>query len=370
MRAVAALAIALALAGPARGQEPPRPAQSILEQIEQALCDAVDKARPSVAQVVVRRTLELEAGTVRDQVVMSGVIWSADGHIVSLGRAFDGADAIEVVLASGESRPAELVGTDDDTGVALLRMKVDGLKSPLMPATLGAAKGIRAGAFVIAISNPFGLPGSAAIGNVAGTSRRVKRGSLALAEVLQITTPVNPGDPGGLLANSRGEMIGIVASTYERSTESDAFSRIYQEVNEIARKLSKPRDEARFAGGASPFGAHGIGFALPVEQAREAVDRIKAAPRAPAGYLGVTVERSEGDEGVAVVGIREGSPAAKAGLQQNDILLRFDGRPIASLKDLKRLLVETPVGKPIELEVRRGDAKMAVRATLELREKK
>jgi S1-C subfamily serine protease len=203
-----------------------------------------------------------------------------------------------------------------------------------------------------------------------------------IADVLQITCPVNPGDPGGLLANARGEAVGIVASTYERSLfDPEALGRIYRDVVRFGEGIfGKPPDdqrraaavdESRFAGAAGPFGGQGIGFAIPIDQVREVVDRLRAGPLADRAYLGIQVVAIEEPQGgVAVVGVREGSPAEKAGLQQWDVVLRYDGHGVATLRDFKRLVLDTPIGRSVELEVLRGESRLSVKAVLERRPRK
>jgi serine protease Do len=127
-------------------------------------------------------------------------------------------------------------------------------------------------------------------------------------------------------------------------------------------------DEARFAGANGPFGGQGIGFAIPIEQAREVVERMKAGPLSERGYLGVQVVSLEGPEkGVVVVGVKEGGPAEKAGLKQHDVVVRFAGKAVETAREFKRLVLEAAVGKEIEIEVRRGDASATVKAVLEKR---
>jgi len=398
-------------------------AQGFLEQYDAAVTDVAARVRPSVVQVLVRRVLPVdvkEGGaqeSLRDQVATSGVVWSADGYILSLGRAFESADAIDVVLsgapaagrdaseargsseapAASVTRRAELIGTDDETGLALLRIDPKGAApggeapgaaapttalAPLTAIALGSAQALKVGSLVVSVGNPFGLQGSVSVGHVSGLHRAVKRGQRGLSDVIQITTPVNPGDPGGLLADARGRAVGIVASTYERaSLDPDALGKVYRDIlklgeglfqrppTEELRRLMRS-DEARFAGGEGPTGAQGIGFAIPIDEARAVVDRLKAGPLSERGYLGVQVIGLEAPQtGVAVVGVKEGSPAEKAGLRQHDVVTRFGGKAVPTTRDFKRLVLEAPVGVVVEIEVRRGEAVETVKAILEKRGK-
>lgn len=379
--------VARAEEGPPAPPPPPNP----LEQLERAVFDVVDRVRPAVCQVTVHRSFAGEGGRPeKDVVATSGIVWSKDGLVVSLGRAFESAEAIEVALASGEKRPAELVGSDDETGLALLKIDPAGLKAPLEAAPLGSSKKLRAGSIVIAVTNPFGLAGSASIGTVAGRDRVVRRGQLALTDVLQITTPVNPGDPGGALANARGEVIGIVASTYDRPfLDYETMNRVYQDIarfgerffgknaQEALRALREAsggrRDEARFAGQGSPFAGQGIGFAIPIDQARAVVEKLMNAGKVERGWLGVQVTgldplvraqlHLKDESGVLVVGVKEGSPAEKGGLRQYDILTRYGGRDVSDLREFRRMVFETAPGKVVTVEVLREGARQAIEVT-------
>jgi S1-C subfamily serine protease len=388
-------ALGLALSGVAAAEEnpPAPPPANPLEALERAVCDVVDRVRPGVVQVSVHRTFVAEGGREdRDLVATSGIVWSADGLVVSLGRAFETAESIEVALPSGEKRPADLVGTDDETGLALLRIDPAGLREPLRAAPLGSSKSLRAGSIVVAVSNPFGLVGSASVGTIAGRDRVVRRGQLALADVLQITTPVNPGDPGGALANARGEVVGVIASTYDRPfLDYETMNKLYQDALRLGERFfgksaqeglralrdasgtRKAQDEARFAGQGSPFGGQGIGFAIPIDQARSVVERLKNAGKVERGWLGVQVVaidplvRSQlqlkDEAGVLVVGVKEGSPAEKGGLRQYDILTRYAGREVADLREFRRMVLETAPGTAVKVEVLRAGERRTIELT-------
>lgn len=391
--------LVVAAAAPALAQEPPPPAPppavatapGPLEALERAVCDVVDRVRPSVVQVTLRRGPA-------DAVATSGIVWSADGHVVSLGRAFESADALEIVLSSGEKRAADLLGTDEETGIALLKLDVAGLREPLRAAPLGSSARLRPGSIAISISNPFGLPGSAALGTIAGRDRIVRRGRLALTDVLQITTPVNPGDPGGALADVRGEVVGIVASTYERPiVDPETFAKVSAELQKVGETLlgkdaqesvrkavetlvasSRARGpaEARYAGTLAPFAGQGIGFAIPIDQARAVVERLKTEGKVVRGWLGVDVTTLEAldpmlrahlapavERGVIVVGVREASPAERGGLRRYDVVVRYAGRDVADARELKRLVLETPPGRAVTVDVVRGGERRAVEVT-------
>jgi S1-C subfamily serine protease len=402
------LAAASAAAQEARPAPPPanepavandRARPTLLEQLDAEVRGIAEKIRPSIVQVIVHRSVEVEGGGIEHETVAtSGAVWSADGSIVSLGRAFESADGIEVALASGARVAADLVGTDDETGLALLRVDAAALPAPLRPVPLGSSKGLGAGSLVVAVTNPFGLSGSCALGTIAGRDRVVRRGRLALTDVLQITTPVNPGDPGGVLADARGEVVGIVASTYDRPLlDADAVRRVYEEImrfgedmlgqrapealrralhqalaSQRAREASGGERPTSFAGSGTPFGGQGIGFAIPIDQARAVVERLRSAGKVERGWVGVQVVALDpwvkaqlqiaAERGVLIVGVKEGSPAEKAGLRQYDIVVRYGGREVSDLREFRRMVLDSPPGRGVAIEIlRKGE-----RASLEI----
>src|SRR5262249_35708745 len=156
---------------------------------------------PGVVAIEAKHEGEEEVDVARN-VCFSGVVWDDEGTIVAIGRDLESATEITVSPYEGEPLKARFAGLDDETGVCVLT--VDGERKGLHALEHGKTETLRAGCFCVAVGNPAGLRHSVAFGHVAATGRTVKRGSFVTKDAIQVTLSVNPGDPGGLLADARG----------------------------------------------------------------------------------------------------------------------------------------------------------------------
>jgi len=260
----------------------------------------------------------------------SGFIISKEGYIVTNNHVVEHADKVTVRLDNEHEFDAEIVGRDPKTDVALL--KIDAHEK-LFAAPLGDSEKIKVGEWVMAIGNPFGLAQTVTTGIVSAKGRVIGAGPYD--NFIQTDASINPGNSGGPLFNIRGEVVGI--------------------------------NTAIISGGT------GIGFAVPVNMAKEVVEQLKEHGKVVRGWIGVYIQEITEDlqqslelknrNGVLVADVVKGSPAAKAGVHRSDVIVRFDGRPIHKAEELPRLVAVTPVGKKVEVEViRDGDRK-----TLELK---
>jgi serine protease Do len=377
------------------GEKPadPKPAEApraklSLADFEDAFLEVADKVRPGVVAIEVRHAGE-DAESPRD-ILFSGVVWDRDGTIVAIGRDLESANEILVSPFEGEAVKAHFLGADDETGICVLK-----LTNPPGPALRalehGPPDGVRAGSFCISVGNPVGLRHSVAFGHVAATGRTVRRGTFVTKDAIQVTLPVNPGDPGGLLADSRGRMIGVLASSLRRSGPAG----LEQDMGKFLDRMWKggssggngrepgPADLRRAMGqlrrlmepGAGQGSAQNVSFAIPVAEVARAVERVRKSSGKP--WLGVDVgpieedERKEraldGDRGVLVIGVRDGSPAAKAGLKTDDVVLTWNGQAVKGTQDLKRLVMGTQPGAEIKLEILRGKDPLKLSVTIESR---
>lgn len=250
----------------------------------------------------------------------SGFIINPDGYIVTNNHVAQGASEITVKLGDGREFAARIVGRDPKTDLALLKIDASGL--PVVP--LGDSSQLRVGEPVMAIGNPFGLQQTVTTGIVSATGRVIGGGPYD--DFIQTDASINPGNSGGPLVNLRGEAIGINTAIFTRSG-----------------------------------GSIGIGFAIPVELAKPILTELAETGVVERGWLGVAIQQltpqlaqafglSEA-KGALVTSVVEGSPAMKAGLKAGDVLLEYDGRRLAGLGDLPRLVAATPVGKEVTLEV-------------------
>jgi len=271
----------------------------------------------------------------------SGVIVDADsGLVLTNNHVIEGADDISVTLADGRTLVAELVGSDPDTDVALVRVAAENLVA--LP--LADSKALRVGDFVVAVGNPFGLGQTVTSGIVSALGRNGLRG-LGYQNFIQTDASINPGNSGGALVNLRGELIGINSAIF------------------------------------SPSGGNiGIGFAIPASLANEVMRQLLAYGEVRRGNLGVATQDITPEladvlalgaqsRGALVARVETGSPAEQAGVRVGDVITQLDDQPVldrAALHNIEGLL---PVGKPIRIGVNRDGKPLRLKAVLKARPK-
>jgi len=254
----------------------------------------------------------------------SGVIASSDGYIVTNFHVVRGADAIVVRLADQSEYPAKLIGNDSKSDLALLKIDARGL--PAMP--FGNSDRLEVGEPVMAIGNPFGLDQSVTTGIVSAKERFI--GSGPYDDFIQTDASVNPGNSGGPLVDTRGALVGINTAIFSQTG-----------------------------------GSVGIGFAIPVNTAKDVLRQLRESGKVVRGYLGVAVTpttpearkaaKLSGSHGALVAEVVSGSPAAAAGLKPGDVIARFNGDEIQDPHDLTRRVAGTPPGTQVKLDVVRAD---------------
>ncbi len=255
----------------------------------------------------------------------SGFIISKEGYIITNNHVVEHADKVTVRLNDEHEFDAEIIGRDPKTDVALL--KIDAHEK-LFAAPLGDSDKIKVGEWVMAIGNPFGLAQTVTTGIVSAKGRVIGAGPYD--NFIQTDASINPGNSGGPLFNIRGEVVGI--------------------------------NTAIISGGT------GIGFAVPVNMAKEVVEQLKEHGKVVRGWIGVYIQEITKDlqeslelpdrDGILVADVVKGSPADKAGVHRSDVIVAFDGKPVRKAEELPRIVAITPVGKTVEMEViRDGDHK-------------
>jgi putative serine protease PepD len=285
----------------------------------------------------------------------SGFVVDKAGHIVTNYHVIRGADEIRVGFSNRDSLEAELVGTDQSTDLAVLR--VDTSASALTPLPLGDSDKVRVGDQVVAIGNPFGLDRTATAGIVSALQRLIPAPNrFTIDHVIQTDAPINHGNSGGPLINDRGQVIGV---------------------------------NTRIETGGLSTGNVGIGFAVPSNTVKDVVAQILRTGRVDHAHLGilgtaVTSEVAETynlpvEEGVLVAEVADGSGADEAGLEGGetevvvagetytlggDIIVGIDGTPISSVEELRDAIAEHEPGQKVKLSVLRGDKKTSVTVTL------
>jgi len=370
------IAAALTLAAVAIAQDKTGasgPARLALTELDAAYCDLAGQVRPAVVSIVAQQSFVGSAGKSERSIQLSGLVWDSSGSIVTLGRSLSAATSIEVLPLDGEAVKARLVGIDPETDIALLRAKLPGAR----PLAIGDPAALRPGSLVATVGNAFGLTGSFRIANIAGIGRRLTHGSVTFKDALEITAPVNPGDPGGLLANARGECVGLLVSSLRGNSEgldralSDFFARRMRGLTRAPKEGAKKDGVAKGAARSSfGVGAQGIGFAIPVTTIKAALVRIKAAASKPRIWLGVQVipvpktlarELSlESGQGVIVTGVVLGSPAQKSGLIARDVVLNWNDVIVKDIYQLRALVMASKPGDKIKLDLLRGKERRSI----------
>ena len=254
----------------------------------------------------------------------SGFVIDPSGFVVTNNHVVGNSSRVVVSLQDGSEHTARVVGTDELTDLALLRIET-GRSLPSVP--WGSSARARVGSWVLAAGNPFGLGGSVTTGIISARGREIGAGPFD--DFIQTDAAINPGNSGGPLFNMAGEVIGISTAIY------------------------------------SPSGANaGIGFATPSDLARPVVDQLRREGRVERGWLGVSVQdvvpeeaRSAGTSGakrgVLVAGVERNSPANRAGLRQGDLVIALNGEPISTSRALVRNVAALPPGQTMRLTVLR-----------------
>jgi S1-C subfamily serine protease len=247
-----------------------------------------------------------------------------------------GAKKIEVTLSDGHKHLADLIGDDPDTDLAVIRINAPNL----VPAQLGEAQKIRVGQLVVAIGNPYGFQYSVTAGVVSalGRSLRAQSGRLMDA-VIQTDAALNPGNSGGPLINSRGEVIGVNTAMI-LPAQGICFATSIDTAKFVASRLIRDGRVSR-----SYIGLAGQNVPLPRRIVR---------------YYNLAVE-----SGIFVISFENESPARKGGLREGDIIIGFDDQPIAGIDDLHKLLTEERIGKKSLLTIVRGVDKLTIEVTPE-----
>ncbi|KAB0664228.1 DegQ family serine endoprotease [Oryzomonas japonica] len=267
----------------------------------------------------------------REQALGTGFIISAEGYILTNNHVVSGADEVMVKLSDGREIKGELTGSDEKLDLALIKISE---KEKLPVAELGDSDNLEVGEWVMAIGNPFGLAQTVTAGIVSAKGRVI--GSGPYDDYIQTDASINPGNSGGPLFDANGRVIGI--------------------------------NTAIIAGG------QGIGFAIPINMAKDIVAQLRDKGKVTRGYLGVRFQpltadlaKSFGldsDKGALIANVEKDTPADKAGLKAGDIILEYDGKPITEGNELPRYVAATPIDKKVKLMIFRDGKKQVVGVTI------
>lgn len=260
----------------------------------------------------------------------SGVIVSHEGYILTNNHVVEGADEIEVVLTDGRKAPAQVVGRDPETDLAVIKVKLD--KLPVI--VLGQSEQARVGDAVLAIGNPFGVGQTVTMGIISALGRNNLHIN-SFENFIQTDAAINFGNSGGALVDTRGNLIGINTAIYSQSG-----------------------------------GSVGIGFAIPVSTTKTVMEAIIKNGHVVRGWIGVetqdiTKELAESfglqrSTGAIIAGVVRGGPADKAGIKPGDILLNVDGKPVGDTTEMLNLIAQLPPGEKAKMTVLRKSREAAL----------
>ena len=257
----------------------------------------------------------------RQQGAGSGFIISKDGLILTNNHVVEGAKELTVTLSDKEEYPAKVIGRDPKTDIAVIKIEP---KASLAAVTLGNSDSLRVGDWVVAIGNPFGLSNTVTAGIVSAKGRVIGAGPYD--DFIQTDASINPGNSGGPLFNMQGQVVGINTAII-------------------------------------PNG-HGIGFAVPVNQATALLPQLESKGSVTRGYLGVGIQtitpelakalNLKDTKGALVASVSKGSPAEAAGIKQGDVIVGFDGKQVAETNALPPLVAATPIAKEVPVTILRN----------------
>ena len=307
---------------------------ALLDAYSRAVVAAVERVGPAVVRVDVRRSMPVRTrrGTREREFGGhgSGFIFTPDGFVLTNSHVVQDARVVRVEMPDGRTVAAEVIGDDPDTDVAVLRVHA----RDLAWATLGDSSALRVGQLAIAIGNPLGFQSTVTAGVVSALARSVRSTTGRLIDdVIQTDAALNPGNSGGPLVNSRGEVIGINTAVI--------------------------------------LPAQGICLAVGINTVKVVAAKLIRDGRVQRGYIGVAGQNIALDAaaaralgmpggGVLVLTVEDGSPAARAGVREGDVIIGMDGQPITGIDDLHRILTDERIGRDLELALLRDRRRISI----------
>jgi putative serine protease PepD len=261
----------------------------------------------------------------------SGSVIDGQGRILTAAHVVQGASSIKVSFQDGTTRTAQVLGSDQSTDIALLKVDPSGLT--LHPLPLGSSKALSVGDALAVIGDPFQYSRSLSTGVVSGLDRTIgATNGFSIAHAIQTDASLNPGNSGGPVLDAHGRLVGI--------------------ADQIA------------TGGSSAQSSSGVGFAVPIDLVRSELSQLERGAQVSHAYLGIETGNSSDGKGALVGSVRGGGPAAAAGMRNGDVVTAFDGSPIHGSNDLVAAITAHRPGDRVKLTVRRGSSSVQVTATL------
>jgi S1-C subfamily serine protease len=314
------------------GPKPTPPSEGeLLDAYSEAVAGAAEKVGPAVVNIEVRGKRggsEVASGT------GSGFVFTPDGFILTNSHVVNGAAEVSVLLHDGRRAVAQIIGNDPDSDLAVVRIEA----RELTQADLGESRALRVGQIAIAVGSPYGFQHTVTAGVISAVGRSLRSVTGRLIDnVIQTDAALNPGNSGGPLVDSRGRVIGVNTATI--------------------------------------LPAQGLCFAIAIDSAKFVAARLMRFGKIERGYIGIAgantalprrlarFHRVASDSCVQVAAVESGSPADKAGLKRNDLIIACGAMPIRGIDDLQRMLADEPVGESITITALRGVEKLVLEVT-------
>ncbi|HEY2487334.1 MAG TPA: trypsin-like peptidase domain-containing protein [Candidatus Binataceae bacterium] len=314
------------------GPKPTPPSEGeLLDAYSEAVAGAAEKVGPAVVNIEVRGKRggsEVASGT------GSGFVFTPDGFILTNSHVVNGASEVSVLLHDGRRAAAQIIGNDPDSDLAVVRIEA----RELTQADLGESRALRVGQIAIAVGSPYGFQHTVTAGVISAVGRSLRSVTGRLIDnVIQTDAALNPGNSGGPLVDSRGRVIGVNTATI--------------------------------------LPAQGLCFAIAIDSAKFVAARLMRFGKIERGYIGIAgantalprrlarFHRVASDSCVQVAAVESGSPAEKAGLKRNDLIVACGAMPIQGIDDLQRMLADEPVGASITITALRGVEKLVLEVT-------
>lgn len=293
---------------------------SVLAQLDEAISTVAESVKPSVVNIQVIVQQEDMFGNIRQgSGIGSGIIYSPDGYIITNNHVVGSAQQLIVTLQDGKEYTAQLIGKDENTDIAVIKIDADNLH----PANFTTIEDIKVGQIAIAVGSPFGLQETVTMGVISALGRDVYYSyeSLPMVDLIQTDAAINPGNSGGALVNGSGQVIGVNTMIYSTSGTNT-----------------------------------GIGFAIPSDTAVNIAEQLIKYGEAKMPFIGIEMGNNTSDiAGVLVKSVIKGTPAEEAGIKSGDIITEFEGVAIDSPFALIAQLLKHDVGDIVEIKIYRNN---------------
>jgi S1-C subfamily serine protease len=301
----------------------------LLDAYSRAVTTVVDAVGPAVVSISTGTRSQISGSETRGD--GSGVIFTPDGYILTNDHVVHGSTRLAVSLTDGASLEATIIGTDPATDLAVIRAYAANLPF----AAFGESVSLRVGQLVIAIGNPFGFQSTVSTGVVSALGRALRsRGGRLIENIIQHTAPLNPGNSGGPLVDSRGRIVGLNTAII--------------------------------------MGAQGIGFAIPSDTAKWVVSQLITHGKVRRGHIGISAQQRPitrrtarffdlmQNSAVEVLSVTRSGPAAKGGIRKGDLIIAINGTDITTVDHLSKFLAEWPIGEPVKVSVLRFQERLEI----------